>query len=341
MQEPIDLFSDTRTKPTKAMREVMMTALVGDEQVFEDPSVNELCARTADLLGKERAVFLPSGTMCNQIAMAVRCKLGEAVYLDRTAHPLTAEAGGPAALAGVILEALPGERGVFTAAQLEAALAGPNRNKPRARLVSVEQTSNLGGGRVWRTDELDAVCDVAAKAGIGTHMDGARLMNAVVASGVAASRQVRDFETCWLDFSKGLGAPVGAVLAGSAAFIEEAWRFKQMLGGAMRQAGILAAACTYALDHHVDRLAEDHANARRLADGLASIEGVTLDPATVETNLVFFELEGDAARFVGALEKEGIRMGAMGPRLVRAVTHLDIDKAGIDKAIAAVARVLG
>ncbi|SNB52450.1 L-threonine aldolase [Arboricoccus pini] len=340
MQEPIDLFSDTRTKPTKAMREVMATALVGDEQVFEDPSVNELCARTADLLGKERAMFLPSGTMCNQIAIAVRCRLGEAVYLDCTAHPLTAEAGGPAALAGVILAALPGERGVFTGPQLEAALAGPNRNKPRARLVSVEQTSNFGGGRVWRLDELDAVCSVAAKAGVGTHMDGARLMNAVVASGVPAGRQVRDFDTCWLDFSKGLGAPVGAVLAGSADFIEEAWRFKQMLGGAMRQAGILAAACTYALDHHVERLAEDHENARRLADGLATIKGITLDPATIETNLVFFEIEGDAQSFVKALAKEGIRMGAMGARIVRAVTHLDIDKAGIDRAIAAAARVL-
>lgn len=340
----IDLFSDTRTRPTAAMRRVMAEAPVGDEQVFEDPSVNELCARVADLLGKESAMFLPSGTMCNQIALAVQCRLGEAVLLDRLAHPLTAEAGGPAAFAGVILQAIDGKDGVFTAEQLATALAGPNRNKPRAALVSIEQTSNFGGGKVWPLETIRAVAGVARDAGVPMHMDGARLMNAVVAGGVSARDFAAPFETCWLDFSKGLGAPVGAVLAGSRAFIEEGWRYKQMLGGAMRQAGILAAACTYSLDHHVERLAEDHANARRLARGLAGLPGIRLDPESVETNIVFFDLGQDAPAdddFLAGLRRHGVRMGAMGPRWIRAVTHLDIDEAGIDRAIEAAARVLG
>ena len=339
----VDLYSDTRTKPTAGMRQAIAEAEVGDEQVMGDPTVNALCQEVASLLGQEAAVYLPSGTMCNEIAIAVHCQRGEAVLLDRTAHPLTAEAGGPAAIAGVVLHALDGEGGIFTADQVRAKLKSRNRHTPRAALLSVEQPSNLGGGRVWPLETIEAVTTTAREHGLKAHLDGARLMNAVIAADVPARDYCRHFDSCWLDFSKGLGAPVGAVLAGSAAFIQEAWRYKQMLGGAMRQAGIIAAACRYALRHHVERLAEDHANARRLAGRLSELDGIAIDPASVETNLVFFEVtkpEMDARRFVAALAGHGIVMGAMGQR-VRAVTHLDIDRADVDRAVAAAAAVLG
>jgi threonine aldolase len=338
----IDLYSDTRTKPTPGMRQAIAEAEVGDEQVFQDPTVNALCAEVAELLGKEAAVFLPSGTMCNEIAIAVHCQRGESVLLDRTAHPLTAEAGGPAALAGAVLIPLDGEGGIFTKAQVEERIYGGNRHPPRTRLVSIEQPSNLGGGKVWPLAAIGEICELARSRGLSSHLDGARLMNAVVASGVSAKAYCQPFDSCWLDFSKGLGAPVGAVLAGSKAFIHEAWRYKQMIGGAMRQAGIIAAACRYALAHHVERLAEDHANAKRLAQGLAGIDGIRIDPASVETNLVFFELARpglDSRSFVEALLPHGVVMGAMGHR-VRAVTHLDIDSPGIGRAIEATKAVL-
>ncbi len=338
----VELYSDTQTRPTPAMRRAMAEAEVGDEQQHEDPEVNALCAEVADLLGKEAAVYLPSGTMCNEIALAVQCRPGEEVLVHETAHPIHAEAGGPAVLARVILTPLPGERGIFEPAALERRIR-TNRHAPRSRLVSVEQTSNLGGGTVWPLAKIQAVADMARRHGLAVHMDGARLMNAVVASGVAARDFCAPVDTAWIDFSKGLGAPVGAVLAGSRPFIDEAWRFKQMIGGAMRQAGILAAACRHALRHHVERLAVDHDNARRLARGLAGLHGIVLDPATVETNIVLFEIvreDLDAAALVAALRAKGVRMGAMGHRVVRAVTHLDVDEAGIDRAIGATAEVL-
>ncbi|MDW8126062.1 MAG: threonine aldolase family protein, partial [Geminicoccaceae bacterium] len=315
---------------------------VDDEQAFLDPEVNALCAEVAELLGKEAAVFLPSGTMCNQIAFCVHCARGEEVLLDRTAHPIHAEAGGPAAWAGVVLTPLPGERGVFSAEQV-AERVRKNRHAPRTRLVSIEQTANLGGGTIWPLERIEEVARTARAHGLALHMDGARLMNAVVATGISAARFCAPFDSCWLDFSKGLGAPVGAVLAGSRAFIEEAWRYKQMLGGAMRQAGVLAAACRYALRHHVDRLAEDHANARRLARGLAELPGIRLDPPEVQTNIVFFTVERpgwDAQRLVARLAEKGVRMGATGPRRVRAVTHLGVDAAAIERALAALRTVL-
>jgi threonine aldolase len=339
----VELYSDTQTRPTAAMRRAMAEAEVGDEQQHEDPEVNALCAEVADLLGKEAAVFMPSGTMCNEVALAVHCRPGEEVLVHETAHPIHAEAGGPAVLARVILTPLPGARGIFGPGALEARIRTTNRHAPRSRLVSIEQTSNLGGGTVWTLAQIRAVTDVARRHGLATHMDGARLMNAVVASGVAARDFCAPVETAWIDFSKGLGAPVGAVLAGSRPFVDEAWRFKQMIGGAMRQAGILAAACRHALRHHVDRLAADHANARRLARGLAALPGILLDPDTVETNIVLFEIAPgalDAAGLVVALRARGVRMGAMGPRVVRAVTHLDVDEAGIDRAVAATAEAL-
>jgi len=338
----IDLYSDTRTKPVPGMRKAMAEAEVDDEQAFLDPEVNALCEEVAALLGKEAAVFLPSGTMCNQIAFCVHCARGEEVLLDRTAHPIHAEAGGPAAWAGVVLTPLDGARGVFTAEQVVARIR-TNRHAPRTRLVSIEQTANLAGGTIWPLARIEEVAAVARAHGLSLHLDGARLMNAVVATGVPAAAFCAPFDSCWLDFSKGLGAPVGAVLAGSRGFVEEAWRYKQMLGGAMRQAGVLAAACRWALRHHVERLAHDHANARKLAAGLAELPGISLELPEIETNIVFFTIDRpdlDAPRFVAELARRGVRMGAMGPRRVRAVTHLGVDGAAIDRALAAVRAVL-
>jgi threonine aldolase len=332
----VNLYSDTQTRPTEEMRRAMAYAEVGDEQSFADPTVLELCERVADLLGHEAAVFLPSGTMCNAIAFRLHVRPGgDEVVLHRTAHPIIAEAGGPAAISGAVLCPVDGPGGMFDAATLQGMLrpAG-DRYAPRSRLVSLEQTTNIAGGRVWPLERLSSVLSVARDAGMRAHLDGARLMNAVVASGVPARDWAGGFDTAWLDLTKGLGAPVGAVLAASAELIDEAWRYKQMWGGAMRQAGILAAAGLYALDHHVDRLAEDHENAAVLARGLSEIEGVSLDPADVETNIVVFGVP-DAEAFCSALEREGVKMYAIGPQRVRAVTHLDVDRAGIERAIAA------
>ncbi len=286
----VNLFSDTQTRPSAAMKAAMMAAECGDEQLGLDPTVTELCERVAALLGKEAAVFLPSGTMCNAIGLLTHCRPGDEVLAHGTAHILAAEGGAAAALAGVQIGCVPGERGQFTADALRAVLRPKTRYSPPQRLISAEQTANLGGGAVWPLAELDQVAEFAHGHGMATHMDGARLMNAVVAAGVPAARMAAGWDSVWLDFTKGLGAPLGAVLAGSAAFIEDAWRWKQRLGGALRQAGICAAACLYALDHNVERLAEDHANARRLADGIAGVPGLRVPPP--ETNLVYIETEG-------------------------------------------------
>jgi threonine aldolase len=328
----VDLYSDTLTKPTLEMRRFMCEAEVGDEQKHEDPTVNLLQEMVAELLGKEAALFLPSGTMCNEIAMRVHCRHGEEMLAHRTAHPIHFEGGGPAALAGVNVQGLDGPRGQYDAATLEAAIRPDSRHMPRSRLVWVEQTSNLGVGSVWPLEKVKAVTAVARRRGLATHLDGARLMNAVVASGVSAQQWAAPFDSAWIDFTKGLGAPVGAAIAGSRDFIAEAWRSKQQMGGAMRQAGIIAAGGVYALRHHVKRLAEDHANARRLAEGLATLPGIALDPSSVETNLVFFELAGalDAAAAVEQMLARGVRMGALGPRTIRAVTHLDVSARGIE-----------
>jgi threonine aldolase len=334
----VNLYSDTQTLPSEGMREAIARAEVGDEQRGLDPTVNALQDRVAELLGHEAALFLPSGTMCNLIALRLHVGgAGEEVYLHKWAHPIVAEAGGAAALAGAMVAPLDGEGGMFSAADLEAALRDPSdRHQPRSRLVAVEQTTNIGGGRVWEPEAIEAVLAVAARHGLRTHLDGARLLNASVASGVEPAAFAAGFDTAWIDFSKGLGAPVGACLAGSRELVEEAWRHKQMLGGAMRQAGIVAAAALYALDHQVERLAEDHANALTLAEGLAAIEGVGVDPSRTETNIVVFLVE-DAHRLVAELAERGVEMSALHPNVVRAVTHRDVDRAGIDRALAAVA----
>jgi threonine aldolase len=325
------------------MRRFMAEAEVGDEQADLDPTVTALCERVADLLGKEKAVYLPSGTMCNEIAYRVHCRPGDEIILDRTAHGIIAEAGGPAALALAMLYPLDGKRGQFSPEQVEGAIRSGSRYEPRSRLISIEQTSNWGGGSIRPIETIRAIGEVASAHSLAMHMDGARLMNAVVESSVEAKAYAEPFDSLWLDFSKGLGAPVGAVLAGSADFIHEAWRLKQQMGGAMRQAGIIAAACLFALDHNVDRLRDDHENARHLARGLAGLEGISLDPGLIETNIIFFDLDpgGPSAPSVAAkLLEKGVRIGAMGERRMRAVTHLDIDRAGIERAIGAMAEVL-
>lgn len=321
------------------MRRFMCEAEVGDEQLREDPTVNLLQDMVADLLGKEAALFLPSGTMCNQVAFSVHCRSGDEILLQELAHPLLYEVGGPAALVGAVLRPLTGPRGMFTAEQVQDAIRPPAYYMPRTRAVSIEQTSNVAGGLCWPLEQIEAVCGVARAGGLATHMDGARLLNAVIATGTSAAAFAAPFDSVWIDLSKGLGAPVGAVLAGSREFIDQAWRFKQRLGGAMRQAGIIAAAGVYALRHHVDRLAEDHERARRLAVGLSALPGITLDPGRVETNIVVFDVsqtgltaEGFATR---TLASHGVRFSVLGPNTVRAVTHLDVPSGGVERALEA------
>ena len=334
----VNLYSDTQTQPTPQMREAIARAEVGDEQRRADPTVLALEERVATLLGHEAAVFLPSGTMCNEIAIRLHIRPGgDEILLGRDTHPLRFEGGAPAALSGAVMTIVEGEAGMFTAEALDAAIrAHPpgDRYAPRPRQVCVEQPTNMGGGRVWPLGQVEGVLDVARGHGLRAHLDGARLLNAVVASGVDAAVWARDFDTAWVDFTKGLGAPVGACLAGSGPLIDEAWRFKQMLGGAMRQAGIVAAAGLHALDHHVERLADDHARARRLAEGLAGLAGVEIDAATVETNIVIFAVP-DAPAFCQALRRDDVVLLALDDRRVRAVTHLDVDDAGIERALAA------
>ena len=338
----VNLASDTQTRPTDAMRAAIAAAEVGDEQKFLDPTTTELQDRVAELLGHEAALFLPSGTMCNLISFRLHLRPGgDEVILAANSHPVGFEAGSPGAINNAMTRQIDAPTGIYSGADVEAALRDPdNRYSPRSRLVSVEQTTNMGSGRVWPLETVQDVLGVARANGLRAHLDGARLMNAVVASGVPASDYASGFDTAWIDFTKGLGAPIGAVMAGSEELIAEAWRYKQMIGGALRQSGIASAGCLHALDHHVDRLADDHENARALADGLAAIDGVTVDPAIVETNIVIFGV-ADAAAFVARADDEGVMLTAVAADQVRAVTHLDVDRAQIDTALERIAAAVG
>jgi threonine aldolase len=340
----INLLSDTQTRPTPGMREAMARAEVGDEQFGDDPSVNLLCDRVADLMGKEAAVFLPSGTMCNVTATLVHCRPGDEILAHVSAHIIAREGGTHAALGGFQITPLTGPDGKYTPDTFRAALHPRTRYQPPQTLVSAEQTANIGGGTIWKKADLDEVVKIAkseAKAGpLATHMDGARLLNATVATGISARDMTSGWDSAWIDFSKGLGAPIGAALAGTRDFIDEVWRWKQRLGGSMRQAGICAAACTYALDHHVDRLAEDHANARALARGLAQIQGIEVQEP--ETNLVFFRPDGagvNATDMVTALNKRGVQIAVMDGR-IRACTHLDVTSAMIEEMLGHVREIV-
>jgi threonine aldolase len=344
----IDLISDTATKPTVAMRKAMANAPVGDESRGEDPSVNELCRRVAELTGKDTAIFLPSGTMCNQIAILVHCRHGDEILTATDSHIVNSEGAGAAALAGAFIRELSSARGIYEpAALLEAVQPKTYARAPRTSLITVEQTHNAGGGSVWPLAKLQAVSEAARSEGLKVHMDGARLLNAVIASGTTARAFAGAVDSVWIDFSKGLGCPIGAALAGSHAFIKEAWIWKLRLGGGMRQAGIMVAAGLHALDNHVQRLAEDHANAQLLAAALDDISGIELVRTPVETNLVFFDLARSSvtADQLGAeLLAKGIRIGVDGPTAMRAVTHIDIspadilETAGVIRAVMAGAR---
>ncbi|WP_064750294.1 threonine aldolase family protein [Solirubrobacter soli] len=323
----IDLRSDTLTRPTAAMRAAIAAAEVGDEQRGEDPTVNELLERVCALTGKAAALFLPGGTMANIIAVAAHTRSGDAVLAHRAAHLLRSESAGPVVFARVQMEPLD----ELTPEAVERHAAKGSLYEPRASLLCVEQTHNFAGGTVLPLDTLRALSQV----GLPIHMDGARLLNAVVASGVPAHAYCAHVDSVWLCFTKGLGAPIGAVLAGDEAFIARARELKHMLGGALRQAGIAAAGCIHALDHHVIHLAIDHDNARRLARGLNALGIETPEP---ETNMVYFT--PPSPDFLAALERHGVRIGAVGDRL-RAVTHLDVSAADIDTVLDAIYAVTG
>ncbi len=345
MDTVVSLASDTETRPTAGMRAALAAAEVGDEQKGQDPTVTRLQERVADLLGKEAALWLPTGTMCNLVAVKTHTRPGDALVAEAMAHVIRAESGGAALASGVMVQGIHTGRGVFTPAELEAALdrvvAVPVPYGQPVGLVCVEQTHNFGGGAVWTREELAAVAACARSRGVPLHMDGARLMNASVASGIGAASFAAEVDSLWIDFTKGLGAPIGAVLAGSRDFIAAARRYKQLFGGAMRQAGVAAAGCLYALDHHVGRLAEDHEHARLLASGLATIDGIEVRNAAPETNMVFFDVSGlglSNREFVDRLAAAGVRMGGAGGQ-IRAVTHLDVSRQGVERALGAIREI--
>jgi threonine aldolase len=338
----IPLSSDTETKPTAAMRVAIANAEVGDEQRGEDPTVNHLQDRVAELLGKEAALWFPGGTMCNFVAIKVHTRPADAIVADWMSHIIRAESAGVALSSGVLIEPIVTQRGIFTVSEMREALGRLNTvgrpYGPPPKLVCVEQTHNFAGGTFWTLDELGAVSADARTHGLAIHMDGARLLNACVASGVPAAAYAAQVDSVWIDFTKGLGAPIGAVLAGSKAFIEEARRYKHIFAGAMRQAGIAAAGCLHALDHHVERLAEDHANARRLADGLNGVLGIELITKDPATNMVYFDAAATGLSpesFLAELLARRVRMGQV-RGVIRAVTHLDVSQEDIDATILAI-----
>ena len=338
---PIDLRSDTITVPTPAMRQAMASAEVGDDVFGDDPTVLKLEARVAELLGKEAALFTVSGTMANQLALRSHTESGDEILVDANAHIYYYETGGPAALAGVMCRCLPGVRGIFTAADVESALRPADQHFPPTKLVCIENTHNRGGGSIWPLETIREVAEVSRRHGLRMHLDGARLWNASIATGIAERDYAEHFDSVSVCFSKGLGAPIGSALCGSREFIQRARRFRKMFGGGMRQAGIIAAGALHALEHHRARLAEDHANARTLAEGLSRLPGIELDPATVQTNLVFMRVRKlPAAALAAALEKAGVRVLALGPETIRAVTNMTVTAVDIAEAITIATRIL-
>jgi len=337
----IDLRSDTITQPDDAMREVMAHAVVGDDVLGDDPTVRELEQRTAALLGKEAAVFVPSGTMANQLAIRSLTRPGDAILLDANAHIYCYEAGAPAALAGVQVSLLDGARGQFTAAQLEAALPPRDDHFAPPSLVCIENTHNRGGGSVWPLEQIESVTAAARGHGLSLHLDGARLWNASAASGISEAEYASHFDTVSVCFSKGLGAPVGSILAGTADVIAKARFYRKQQGGAMRQVGIIAAAARHALEHNRSRLADDHANGRALANGLAKLPGLEVDAAGVETNMVFIGTgDRDAGALAKRLEELGVRLLDTGPHTLRAVTNLTVSAEEVGQALTAFEQAL-
>ncbi len=337
----IDLRSDTATRPTPEMLEAMATAELGDEQLREDPTVNELQRRAAELLGQEAALFLPTATMANQIALKVHTVPGRLLIAQERTHVMIFEAGGPAVHSGLVMMGLPAENGRITPEQIHEVVSRSEDALPGS-IVVFEQTHRSAGGRVWPLDELVASAAAARELGLAVHLDGARIMNAAAASGIPAAEYGRIADSVTICFSKGLGCPLGAVLASSEERIERAWREKFLFGGAMRQAGVVAGAALYALDHHVDRLDDDHARARRLAEGLAEA-GIAVDRRTVETNFVGIPLP-DGMEMTEAraqIREHGVLVSVLRPGVLRAVTYLGIEDEHIDEAVQAIPRALG
>ncbi len=341
-QTLIDLRSDTATKPTAGMRAAMANAEVGDDVFGEDPTINKLQTRVAEYLGKEAAPFVPSGTMSNQIGIKAHTQPGDEMLCETTCHVYTWEAGGPAVLSGVTCRTIEGDYGVLDVAQLEDKIRPGNDHYVRTRLVSLENTHNRGGGRVYPLEKIQAISAWARANSLMMHLDGARLWNAVVASGIPATRWAEPFDSVSVCFSKGLGAPVGSALAGSAEFIAKARRIRKLFGGGTRQGGVIAAAALYAMNHHIDRLADDHANAQILARAIAAKKGLRLDPGFVETNLVWFEADrqlGSAKEIAARLKEKGILVSVLGPQMMRACTHLDVSEAQCVQAAEAISKL--
>jgi threonine aldolase len=339
----IDLRSDTVTRPTAAMRKAMAEAEVGDDVMAEDPTVNALERRTAEILGKEAALFVPTGTMSNQIAVGVHAGPGDELLCEETSHVYVWEGGGVARLSGVTTRTIPGAHGLLTVDNLRDKIRPDDGHYVRTRLVSLENTHNRGGGRVLPLKDVAAISTWARSHGLAMHLDGARLMNAVVASGVSAAEWCRHFDTISICFSKGLGAPVGSALAGTAEMIKKAHRLRKVFGGGMRQAGIIAAGALFALEHDVERLAEDHKNAQLIARAVEETKGLRLESGPVETNLIWIRVDpefGKASDIAGRLRSEGVLVSALGPQVLRACTHLDVSREQAEEAAAKI-RALG
>jgi threonine aldolase len=326
----IDLRSDTVTRPTPGMRAAMHTAEVGDDVFDDDPTVHRLQERVAALLGKEAALFVPSGSMSNQICIKGHTQPGDELLCEATSHVYLYEAGGPAVHSGVTCRTFEGDGGILDLSQLDGQIKADNEHLVRTRLICLENTHNRGGGRVYPLEKLQAIGSWAHENGLCMHLDGARLWNAIVATGISAAEWAAPFDSVSVCFSKGLGAPIGSALAGTKEFVARGRRIRKLFGGGMRQVGILAAAALYALDHHVDRLAEDHRNARVIAQAIADTPGLRLDPPEVETNLVWVEVDpelGPASDVTGALEARGLLLHTSGTHTFRAATHLDVSAA--------------
>jgi len=328
-----DLRSDTITLPSDAMKQAMIEAELGDDVLGDEPTVLKLQDTVATLFGKEAACFVPSGTMANQAAIRAQTQPGDEIITHRDNHIYLYESGAWAAISGCSIRLLDGDGGQFDAQGVLAAIQHEDAHYPNSSLLVVENTHNRGGGTVWSMDRLGSVTDAARQHGLRCHLDGARIWNACAASGVEPSTYAGCFDTVSACFSKGLGCPVGSIVAGDAETIHRVHRIRKLLGGTMRQSGMLAAACLHALEHNRDRLADDHRRTRRLADAIAEIPGLELGSSPVETNIVYFDVPGCAEDFTSRLESAGIRMFSVGPRTVRAVLSLMVDDDGINRTI--------
>jgi threonine aldolase len=341
LSDIIDLRSDTVTRPTPAMRQAMAQAEVGDDVLGDDPTVIALQERIAEIMGKQAACFVPSGTMANQTAIRAHTEPGDEVIAHKDSHIIHYETGAPAALSGVMIRPLDGPAGLFDAPDVEHAIRPDNCHSAHSRLLVVENTHNRGGGSIWPMDQIKRITSIARKHNLRLHLDGARIWNASAATGIAPSEYARHFDTVSCCFSKGLGAPAGSAVCGDKATIARVHRFRKMFGGTMRQSGILAAAARHALEHHRERLAEDHANAKRLADAIRTIPGLSI-PLPVETNMVFFDVDpslGTGAEFAARLKQQNVWCFDTAPQRIRLVCHLDVDREKIDRAIAAIREV--